>query len=144
VTATIFAQIVGAIVTELQAAPAVSAHVYRARMRPLPAGALAVVCVRIGKADLQRGVGSGVPHLAVTAVAVECYARASAGTDVDTALDALLQSVITRLLANPSLGGLVGDINPTGVVYDFDADGEQTACAAITFDVMHVTPSFTF
>ena len=143
-SATVFAQVVGAIVARLQAHPPVSAHVFRARMRAFPASALTGLCVRIGRVDIQQGVGQGVPRIAATGIALECYARASASDSIDEALDGLLQSAATRLLADPSLGGLVGDINPTGIAYDFDADGEATACAVISFDVVHATPVLSF
>ncbi|MGB3068445.1 MAG: hypothetical protein WBC18_07855 [Ottowia sp.] len=142
-SATVFAQVVGAIVNQLEAAPAVSARIHRARMRPLPTGAGTGVCVRIGRADLQKGVGQGVPYLAATGIAVECYARGPADS-IDALLDALLQSAVSRLLADPTLGGLVGDLNLTGVSYDFDVDGDATGCAIVTFDVLHSTPPTTF
>lgn len=139
---TAFATVVKAFQATLQAAPAVSEHIHRARMRPLPRDAATGVCVRIGRADIQSGAGQGTPRLAATGIAVECYARGTAD-DVDDALDALLQLVATRLLSDPSLGGLVGDINPTSVSYDFDADGDATGCAIVMFDVLHATPSTT-
>ena len=72
-------------------------------------------------------------------VALECYARGTASAPVDVTLDALLGDAVARLMADPSLGGLVGFIDPQSVDWDFDVDGAQTACATVVFAVRHAT-----
>ena len=62
---------------------------------------------------------------------VECYARAASSPDV--AVDALLTAVHARLLADPTLGGAVRDIQPEKLEFDFDADGDQTVAAVFVF-----------
>lgn len=138
-TATVFAQLVGATCAALQAAPAVSAQVHRARMRVLPQQWTTAVVVRPARAALEEAVGQGVASIWATQLVVDCYARAPAAQAGDLAVDALLGAVVARLLADRSLGGLVGDLGLLGIEYDFDVDGETTACATLTFQVRHAS-----
>ena len=73
-------------------------------------------------------------------MAVECYARASGATAPDAAVDDLLQAAYARLAADPTLGGALA-MYPQQVAYDFDADGEKTACATLVFSVLHSASS---
>lgn len=136
---TAFASVVGAVVAALQAAPAVSAQLDRVRLRPVAKESATAVVVRPGGAAHDDSVGQGVVGIWATSVSVECYARAGASTSPDLAVDALLQDVATRLFQNRSLGGLVGDLTLTTVVYDFDVDGENTACVTLTYQIRHAT-----
>ena len=136
---TVFAQVVGAFVGALQAAPAVSSHIDRARRRALPEGAENAVVVLIQQAVVERGIGTGTPCIWATQIAVECYAKAMPGQSPDVAVDALLAAVVGRVLADPSLGGVAGDVGLVGVAYDFDVDGRATACATVTFNVRHAS-----
>ncbi|MDO8778101.1 MAG: hypothetical protein Q7K57_57165 [Burkholderiaceae bacterium] len=139
---TVFAAIVTAIVASLSAGPAVSANVYRARLRPLAASVSTAVVVRLASANPERFDIGGAPVDFTTQIAVECYAR-SITTTADLAADALLESVYARLMADPSLGGTVMDINLAGVNFDFDADAEQFAAITLTLDVRHRASSTT-
>ena len=134
---TAFASIVGAMVAALSAAPAVSPQIHRARVRPVAADWSTLVAVRPLGAELQRFAVQGAPMNVDTRIAVECYARASAGQSPDLAVDALLAGVYARLSADNTLGGLVSDLVPQSLDYDFDADGEATACATLTFTAVH-------
>lgn len=136
---TVFAGVVSAVVAVLQAAPAVSAHIDRARRRVLPESFDTAVLVQIRQAEVERGMGQGTHCIWATQISVECYARGSAAQSPDVAVDALLESVVGRVLADPSLGGVVGDVGLVGVAYDFDVDGKATACATVTFNVRHVS-----
>lgn len=136
---TAFASVVGALVAQLQAATPVSAHIFRARMRTVPQQFTDAVVVRVQDAQVDPAIGQGTCGIWATSVAVECYARAAAATSPDVAVDALLEAVVTRLMANRSLGGLVGDLVLSAINYDFDVDGESTACATVTFSIRHAT-----
>lgn len=131
------AQIVGALVASLQASPAVSGHIYRARTRPLPADATSGVVVRVQNSTITPSVINGGPMDFATQVAIECYVRSRTGTDLDVAVDSLLSAAYARVLADTTLGGLATDVLPQAISYDFDADGEQTTCATLTLDVLH-------
>ena len=136
---TAFASVVGAMVTQLQATPAVSAQVDRVRLRPVAKQALTAVVVRPQGAERDTSVGQGVVGIWATGVTVECYARASASTSPDLVVDELLQAVATRLQSDPTLGGLVGGIELSAVAYDFDVDGDNTACVTLTYQIRHAT-----
>ena len=38
-------------------------------------------------------------------------------------------------MADPTLAGAAARIDPVSLAYDFDVDGEQTACATIVFSI---------
>lgn len=136
---TFIATTVAAMVTALQSAPAVSANVHRSRLRPLAQGTSSALVVRPLSADVAQATftPAGMPVSWTSAIAVECYARSTAGTAPDQAVDALLEAAYTRLMADPTLGGAVIAMAPKEMAYDFDADGEQTTCATLVFTVRH-------
>ncbi len=140
---TAFATVVGALVSTLAAGPAVSAQIHRVRLRPMAQAWTTAVVVRPLGVELQDAVGQGVACVWTTSVAIECYARAAPGVTADVAVDAVLQAVTTRLLANRSLGGTVGDLALAAVNYDFDTDAEATACVTLTYQVRHATAANT-
>lgn len=124
---------VTAILQQLQAAPAIAPQVARVRLRPVSASTTTAVVVRPVASEVTEGeMLTGYPFAWNTAIAVECYARASAQAAPDQAVDVLLSKVYERLLADPTLGGQVLVLQPQQVTYDFDADGEQTVCAVLT------------
>ena len=90
------------------------------------------------------GLGFGSLTAWATPIAVECYAKATPGTAPDVAVDALASAVYARLLADPTLGGVVRSLTPTGLSYDFDADADQTACATFVFTARHVAGAAVF
>lgn len=134
-----FAQVLGAMQSSLQAAAPVSPNVFRARARVVPQQMATAIVVRPAQAERDASVGQGAFAVWLTAVAVDCYARGSAASPVDMAVDELMGAAVQRLMQDPSLGGLVGSIDPQAVTWDFDVDGEQTACATVTFYVRHAT-----
>jgi len=136
---TAFASVVGAVVAALQAAPAVSAQVDRVRLRPIAKESATAIVVRPLGADADTSVGQGVVGIWATSVTVECYARSGASVSPDVAVDTLLQDAATRLYQNRSLGGLVGDLTLSTVAYDFDVDGDNTACVTLTYQIRHAT-----
>lgn len=138
------AAVVTAVIASLQAVPAVSATVARVRLRPFSESTTAAVAVR--PIDAQRDDTSlSFSGLSVWAVrfAVECYARSTSAPDL--AVDALLEAVHARLMSDPTLSGLVpGGIQPQGIAFDFEADGEQFACGTFVFTARVTSgPSFT-
>lgn len=134
---TAVAAVVSAMVATLQAAPAVSPQVHRARLRPMAADWATAVVVRPLSVAFEPFAIQHAPFNLDTQIAVECYARASAGTSGDAAVDALMQAVYARLMSDTTLGGLVGDLRPDRLDFDLDADGDNTACATFTFTVLH-------
>ncbi len=128
---------VTAIVAALNSAPAVCSHIDRVRLRPVAQSVALAVAVRPNQAEVVQFQLSSLPVGWATTISVECYARSGASTASDVAVDALLESVYARLMADPTLSGAVVALQPKGISYDFDADGEQTACASLVFNVLH-------
>ncbi len=140
---TAFATVVAALVSTLAAAPNVSAQIHRVRLRPMAQDWQTAVVVRPLGVTLQDAAGQGVACVWTTSVAIECYARAVQGATADVAVDAVLQAVANRLLANRSLGGTVGDLALSAITYDFDTDAQDTACATLTYQIRHATAANT-
>lgn len=125
---------VAAVVAKLQASPAVSASVERVRLRPWKASVDTAIVVRPVRADaVDPQLMSGGAYAWDSAIAVECYARAAAGTSADAAVDSLLGAAYARLMSDQTLGGAVRSIEPVNVSFDFDVDDQATACAVIQF-----------
>lgn len=137
---------VGAIVAVLSSGTPVAPQVARVRLRPLSATQSLAVVVR--PLQSEAAVYSQSPDLPVSwtsAISVECYARTSAATTPDVAVDSLVEAVYARLMADTTLGGAVISLAPQSITWDFDADGEQTACVALVFQTLQCTqgPAFT-
>lgn len=135
---------VTAIVSALTAGTPVASQVSRVRLRPIAADQAQAVVVRPLRAEVaEAGLSPAMPISWASEIAVECYARAGASTTPDVAVDALVEAVYGRLLADPTLGGVVLLLRPQGIVWDFDTDAEQTACATLLFTARHRTQGAT-
>jgi hypothetical protein len=132
---TLMATATAAITAALQAAPAVAPQVARVRLRPLGTATTTAVVVRPAQAEAAEQLLSGMPIQWACQIAVECYAKTTTTTAPDAAVDSLLAATYARLMADPTLAGAVGHMQPVGIAYDFDVDGEQTACAILTLQV---------
>lgn len=134
---TVISQVVGAIVTQLGTATAVSSNIFRTRMRPVARELTDAVVVRPVASQFERFAIQSAPMTLQTTIAVESYARASTSTAPDAAVDALLAKVYAKLQADTTLGGLVLDLSIERIEYDFDVDGDGMACATCTCAVLH-------
>ena len=135
-SATIVNTAITAVVALLQGPPAVAPQIERVRLRPLQAGATtAVVVTPMQTEPTDAATLGGQPIAWQTTFAVECYAAAAPGTAADVAVDDLLSAVYARLMADPTLGGTGRQLRPLGVDFDFDADGNHTACAKAAFSI---------
>jgi hypothetical protein len=135
---TLVASLVTALVGTLQAAPAVASQVSRVRLRPLTVATAQAVVVRpAGAQASEAALSSHLPVSWTSQVAVECYARCGANTTPDAAVDALLEAVYARLMADATLGGTVLSMQVDSVAYDFDFDADQTVCATLTLRARH-------
>lgn len=123
-----------AVLASLSAATPVCSQIARVRLRPLAQASTQAVVVRPGGAEvLEQALSPGYPVSWSIAMAVECYQRVPAGVAPDIAVDTLLEAVYARLMADPTLGGVLLALQPQSVALDFDADAEQTACATLVF-----------
>lgn len=136
---------VSAMVDALQSGIPVAPLVGRVRLRAMAQTTVQAVVVRpIASQVSEAALAPGYPVSWTTTIAVECYARSGAATAPDVAVDALLEAVYSRLMADPSLGGVVLALQPQDLSYDFDADGEQTTCATLVFNARQKTVGSTF
>lgn len=136
VRSTAFARAVKAAQQQLEAA-AVSPNVFRSRARVVPKDMPTAVVVRLRTARSDAAAGVNSWSTWNTALDVELYARARVGVEVEDALDALLADASAALLADATLGRTVGGLQLAGVDWDYDVDGEKTACATASFFVRH-------
>ena len=80
------------------------------------------------------------PHIVQARDVVKRELRGNMGFTREDIVAGYQEAIGTaRLMADPSLGGLVGFIDPQSVDWDFDVDGAQTACATVVFAVRHAT-----
>ena len=128
---------VTAIVSALTSGTPVCSQIDRVRLRPVAQGVPLAVAVRPVQSEVVQFQLSSLPVSWSSTITVECYAKSGAATAADVAVDALVESVYSRLMADPTLGGVVVSLQPKGVSFDFDADGEHTTCASVVFQVLH-------
>lgn len=141
---TMFSTIVAAMVAVLNAGTPVAPQVDRVRLRPMAKTTDRAVVVRPQEAG--AGAVALYPNQPVSwtsVISVECYARSSAGTAPDVAVDSLLGDVYERLMADPTLGGAVLSLDPKSLTWDFDVDAEQTACATLVFHALRASQGAT-
>lgn len=137
---TAFGTIVAGIKSALDASPAVSSMVERARLDAVPEQQETAVVIRLESAQAERFAILNGPTDWDTTIAIECYARsAGASQSADAAVDSLLASVWARLAADTSLGNLVMDLNPVSLEYDFDGKADDMACVTLALLVKHRT-----
>ena len=135
---------VTAIVDALSSGTPVASQIARVRLRPLAQSSTQAVIVRPLQSRVdQVALSPGYPVSWLTAIAVECYARSGSATAPDVAVDALLEAVYARLMADQTLGGAVLDLQPQSIEYEYDADNEQTTCATLVFQARHRSPGAT-
>lgn len=126
-----------AVVSSLQSAPAVAANIGRVKLRPMAASTQQAIVVRpAGSVATNVSQTSGYPISWQTTIHVECYAKSTAATAPDAAVDALVQSAYARLMADITLGGAIVSLEPVSIDYDFDVDADQTTCATLTLSAL--------
>lgn len=135
---TSFATITGAIVALLQAEPALSQQVFRARDRQLAEEFPDAINVQFDYSTPSRGAISGAPVDWDSKFTIECYARTST-TTADLAVDPLLMQVYRRIAADRTLGGLVDDIGEPTIEAEYTAEQQRTGWVRMSYPVMHRT-----
>lgn len=138
-SATAFSGIIGAVVALLAQAPAVAASVDRVKLRPVSEAKATAVTVRPVNSQCEVGIGYGTGIKWESTFAVECYGKGNTTTAPDLIVDPVLAGTFERLASDPTLGGRVSRITPEGVNWEFDVDGQATACATLFFKVAHAT-----
>ncbi|KQR55635.1 hypothetical protein ASF94_04315 [Acidovorax sp. Leaf160] len=117
----------------------ISPQVSRLRLRPIQSGQNTAVVVKPVQTEVGESDMAGLPVEYGSQIGIECYGRATAAETTDVVVDSLAESVIARLLADPTLGGAVSHLRFVGASYDFDIDAEATGCATLIFIARHRT-----
>lgn len=130
-------QLVGLIVTALQAEPAVAPLVARQRVRPVGLDVSSAVVVRLMRSQCANNFLGGQGPLDWSAtLALECVVRTGATQAPDEAVGPLLQAVHARLLADPALVGAGYRLEPE-ILIDWDQDevDERIGSATLVISV---------
>jgi len=135
---TAFSQVVAAVVAALQAQPPVCASIHRARTYVFPEQEAEAISVQWEQSLPQTGTIAGAPIDWSTRITVECYAR-SVRDSGDVAVDPLLERVYARLAADPSLGGVVTDLQLAGMEAENTSEGKKTGWVRLLYVADHRT-----
>lgn len=138
-----FANITGAVIAALSAAPAVSANVFRARDRVLAEQHADALNVQIDGAEGERGAMKGAPVDWLTKVTIEGFARATVGQSPDIAVDPLLGGVYARIAADSTLGNVVADIWCAAFEFEYNEERQKTGWFRMTYLAQHRTSNLT-
>ena len=132
-----FLTISKAVEAVLQEGGPIAGLVERNRSRVLASNVRTAVVVRQGQAKVDQVAGRVQAAPWLTSIQIDCYGRASADLAADEVVDGLLQLVQQRLGLDLTLGGAVGGLALQGIAWDFDVDGDSTACATATYYARH-------
>lgn len=130
---TLIARAVAAAVAALEAAPPVAEVVDRVRLRPWGQDVMTAIDVRPMRAAPQSADMAGRPVAWESGITVRCCARAPEGVTPDAAVDAVLGPAYARLMADPTLGGVVLGLTPIGIEFDFDGSAADDVASATLF-----------
>jgi hypothetical protein len=133
-----FTVILAGLSAALQVAPALAGgNISTNRLRPIPAGQSMAIVLRLSQAEGTEYVLGSLSWK--SAYTVECYARATAGSDPVAAVDALLVDVWQRLaaLGTDALGADI-TINPQ-IDWQYDDAETPVVCAVIQLAALHHT-----
>lgn len=128
-----------AVVAKLQEAPAVCSLIEQEALGVWSQTVSQALVVRDdGTTASQTSYGlAGVAAWTSTLV-IDCYVRATSNANRLTALDALLDAVYTRLMADPTLSGTLRGLVPRQITAaDSVLLGDQTTSRSLVFNGLH-------
>ena len=134
--------IVSAIVSALLASPPLAGGrvAEEAAFDALPEGVAQAISVAMVRSLAQAVlVGGGAPIDWRTTVRIQCLARADAAGAGGRASRALHAQVYARLMADPTLGGLAGFIEPPALASDTELLGSRLGALTADYVVSHRT-----
>jgi hypothetical protein len=137
-----FASIQAAIIAALSAATALAGgRIYANRLRPIADGTATAIVVRLEQASGTEMVIGTVDWQ--SSFTVECFARATTGTDPAAAVDTLLSDVWARLsvLSFETLGANVA-LDPR-IDWQYDELDTPMVCAVLRLSAQHRTTNST-
>lgn len=135
---TAFLSIQSALKAALAATPALAGgRITPNRVRAIPAAHATAIAIRLDQSSADENVIGMLDWQ--TVYAVECYARATSGTDPAAAIDTLLSDVWTRLasLTHATLGADIS-LQPQ-IDWQYDDADTPTVCAVIRLTARHRT-----
>lgn len=139
---TAFFKIVSATKAALEADPPVCTTIYRSRPAAVPESLDRAVNVQWDQATALPAAIFGAPIDWSTRLNIECFVRGTTDSG-DVLVDPLLEAVYGRLAADPTLGGLVEDLNIVSLEAENSAEGRKTGWVRITYQVQHRTENAT-
>jgi hypothetical protein len=135
-----FLNLSDAVKAALMQAPALaSGNVRRGRRLPVPTDQAQSIDIHVQRSSADNQFLSGGMLRWDTLVAIDLYARASAGTDGETAIDGLLASVFTRMAAATPPPGVIGWVLEPAIQWDIDEADQTLAQASVALRVSHFT-----
>lgn len=131
--------IVAAIVAQLQAAPPVCPHIWRARLRPLSRSQQQAIVVAPVQMEAEEGINPGGCTLRKLVVRIECYSREGNAQAPDAAVSDLLHAAYARLM-QPDFSHRLA-LADLGVSWEFAAADESLCCAILSLQAHATTAS---
>lgn len=122
--------------TELSASPVLaSGNIWRSRLRPIPEGTNTAIVVRQGD-DYRNDQTTLGKYQRLLNVSIEVYSR---GDVPDSLADGLVESVVTRMMNDRSMGGLCDDVKLGNKTLQWESRDTDLAVIDITFEVEYET-----
>ncbi|MCB2071648.1 MAG: hypothetical protein KDF67_19500 [Ottowia sp.] len=135
-----FLDLVAAAEAALLASPALAGgHVYQGRERPMPQHATQQIDIQLVNSRGRPMTLAGNVTRWDTAIGLRLRARAAAGSDGNTAADALLLAVFARLAATPAPSGAAGWALEPSVTWDVSEADSTLVEAQLVLRVDHFT-----
>lgn len=135
---TAFYKIVSAVIAVLAVQPAVCKRIYRDRAEAIPEQDPEAISVEWAPDAGEKTTIRGGPTDHRTLIYVDCFARSSTESGL-VAVDPLVERVSDRLYEDPTLGGLIGDLEYLGSDPKNDSDGMKTGWVRMAFMAEHRT-----
>lgn len=135
---TAFLDLTNAVAAALRQAPAVSADIERGRGTPAALGK--ATAIRVGMARGQAKVLDLEGTLKwESAIVIEIYARAAAGSDAEQTVDPVLASTWQRLQGIAAMPGVLGITLEPSIVWDVDEADQTIVRAQLALLIVHTT-----
>lgn len=138
-TATAHLQLTDAVMSVLNAPPAVFQRLTRGRAVPAQLGNDNAGFVRLHTAKGQRLDMAGLTTQWHTAIVVEIAARATAAQDAHEAVDALLQTAFSRIAASTPEAGAWEWAGEPEIQWQIDEADTTVGLAALVLPIRHLT-----
>lgn len=135
-----FLAIGDAVLAALSAGPALAGgNIRRGRRVPVPLEHSQAIDIHVQRSTADNQFLSGGVLLWQTLVGIDLYARAAAGVDGETAIDALLAAVFARMASATPPDGVLGWVLEPAIQWDVDEADATIVQASLALRVSHYT-----